>query len=107
MTNELTDNSYAGHPSTAPMPDHPISDASGPSGPVPELMPGSDASSASGSQEQAADDSFVIALADYPGGRGGMGMVAPGSAEQSAEPEARKEAQIGPRPVAADMPPPS
>ena len=33
MTNEPTDKRYAGQLSTVPMPEHPISGASGPSGP--------------------------------------------------------------------------
>lgn len=105
MSNEPSDTSYAGHPPTVPMPEHPISDATGqpgPSGPVPEQMPGS-----SGSQEQASEAATVSALDDYPGGRGGMRMVASGPSDQSGEPATEPQEQIGHRPSAVAMPPPS
>ena len=107
MTNEPTDKGYPAHPSTTPMPEHPISVASASSGPVPEDMPGSDSSSAASSQEQTSEAANVIALDDYPAGRGGMRMVSPASPEQSGEPAAHPDAQIGPRPSAVEMPAPS
>jgi len=92
----------AGKPSTTPMPDHPISVLSGSSGPAPEQMPGSDSSSATSVHEETGV--AVMAMPDYPAGRGGMRMVAPASPDESAEPATHPEAQIGPRPSATDMP---
>lgn len=96
--------SYAGQPQSTPMPEYPIPRAPVPAMPMPTRMPVQDASSFTSPQRPTSESTKVIAMDDYPTGRGGMRMVPVVPAEQSAQPAIRPRAPIGARPPAIKMP---
>jgi hypothetical protein len=69
---------------------------------MPTRMPVQDASSVATSQRLTSEETKVIAMDDYPTGRGGMRMAPMAHAEQSAQPA--PGAPIGTRPPAIKMP---
>jgi hypothetical protein len=96
--------SYVGQPQSTPMPEYPIPRAAVPAMPMPTRMPVQDASSFASSQRPTSEETKVIAMDDYPAGRGGMRMVPMARAEQPAQPTIRPGAPIGTRPPAIKMP---
>ena len=106
MTKGSMDKSHARKPSSTPMPERPISDASGSAEPVPQEMPSSPSSAESSTQdqEQAGNEAMLIPMDDYPDGRGGMRMSPTASQPESAERAVQPGAEIGSRPAPTDMP---
>jgi hypothetical protein len=96
--------SYAGQPQSTPMPEYPISRAAVLAMPMPTRMPVQNTSSFASPQRPASEATKVIAMDDYPAGRGGMRMVPVAPAEQPAQPAVRPGVPIGTRPPAIKMP---
>lgn len=105
MTNEPMRTNDSAPPSTAPMPEHPISDPSSNAMPAPSTMPDAAGGSGGGVEEHSDEAPPVIEMADYPDGRGGMRMVPMESSEPPSPAAARPaDEPIGARPSATEMP---
>jgi hypothetical protein len=93
--------SYAGQPQPAPMPEYPILRPV-PAMPMPTPMPFRDASTSMNEQKPTSASAKVIAMDDYPTGRGGMRIVP--MAQQPVQPAVRPSASIGGKPPTVKMP---
>jgi len=96
--------STAGQPQSMSMPEYPIPHAPLPAIPMPRHMPVQEASSFASSERPASEQNKVIAMEDYPGGRGGMRMGPMAQGEQPTQAAARPGSPIGTRPPATGMP---
>lgn len=96
--------STAGQPQSMPMPEYPIPHAALPAIPMPTRMPVQGASSFASSPRPTGEEMKVIAMEDYPGGRGGMRMWPMAQGEQPTQPAVRPDSPIGTRPPAIRMP---
>jgi hypothetical protein len=101
--------SYARQPKSTPMPAYPIPRAAITAMPAPARMPVPYASSSANPQRPASEATKVIAMDDYPAGRGGMRMARMVPPEQPAQPAVRSSVPIprvpiGARPPATKMP---
>jgi hypothetical protein len=96
--------SYAGRPQATPMPQYRIPDTAAPAMPMPTPMPAQGAPATASSQRLITETMRVIAMDDYPAGRGGMRMVPTPRVEQSAQRAVPQGAAIGNRPPARAMP---
>jgi len=81
--------SSARQPQPTPMPEHPIITTKIPTTPMPTRMPDVDISSVANPQRPTTEATKVIAMDDYPTGRGGMHMVPMESVEMSMQPADR------------------
>jgi hypothetical protein len=86
------------------MPEYPIPHAALPAIPMPRRMPVQEASSFASSEGLTSEQNKVIAMEDYPAGRGGMRMGPMAQGEQPTQPAGRPGSPIGTRPPAIRMP---
>lgn len=98
---------YARPSAAVPMPKLPITGSPPSAVPMPSRMPDAEspfAETAANTRSPDAAHARVIAMSDYPSGRGGMHSVAVPSAPQAEQKAERADMSIGPRPPASPMP---
>ena len=98
---------YALPHSALPMPKSPIGTSPPMAMPMPARMPGAELpipESARNSRSPVAGEMPVIAMGDYPDGRGGMQRVSVTSTPQATQSAERAGTPIGSRPPASRMP---